>query len=114
MHHRFRFFLILVTFAPRLLAAHSSRCSNSTITGDRVGMIRRTRSECELRSLVFLSAGTQAFSWARARSSSRSRSLRQQLWPERGGLPATSTYHGLAGPPATIYNDRRDSRSGHL
>jgi hypothetical protein len=39
MHLRFRFFLISVTLAPRLLAAQSSRCANSTITGDRVGMI---------------------------------------------------------------------------
>jgi hypothetical protein len=39
MQHCFRFLLVLVTVAPRLVAAQSSRCADSRITGDRVGVI---------------------------------------------------------------------------
>ena len=40
MQHCFRFLFVLVTVAPRFLAGQSSRCADSRITGDRVGVIR--------------------------------------------------------------------------
>jgi hypothetical protein len=49
MHRRLRFLPALLTLAPHLLAAQVSACADTTITGNRVGVIRIGMSVASVR-----------------------------------------------------------------